>query len=46
MVCSSLRYLGAEYLHEGAGVGAYARDGMTMGVPLHPWASRPNAFQR
>ena len=46
MVCSSLRYLGAEYLHQGAGVGAYARDGMTMGIPLlHPWANRLNGFR-
>lgn len=29
MLCSSLRYLGAEYLHLGAGVEAYAEDGMT-----------------
>jgi aldose 1-epimerase len=41
MVCSSLRYLGVEYLHQGAGVDAYAQDGMTMGIPLlHPWANR------
>ena len=45
LLCSSLRYLGAEYLHQGAGVGAYARDGMTMGIPLlHPWANRLNGF--
>lgn len=45
MVCSSLRYLGAEYLHQGAGVEAYAKDGMTMGIPLlHPWANRLNGF--
>jgi aldose 1-epimerase len=45
MVCSSLRYLGAEYLHQGAGVAAYAKDGMTMGIPLlHPWANRLNGF--
>jgi aldose 1-epimerase len=46
MVCSSLRYLGAEYLHRGDGVGAYARAGRTMGIPLlHPWANRLNGFQ-
>ena len=45
MVCSSLRYLGAEYLHQGAGVEAYARSGMTMGIPLlHPWANRLSGF--
>jgi aldose 1-epimerase len=45
MVCGSLRYLGAEYLHQGAGVEAYAQDGMTMGIPLlHPWANRLNGF--
>jgi aldose 1-epimerase len=37
MVCGSLRYLGAEYLHQGAGVEAYVQSGMTMGIPLlHP----------
>ena len=46
MVCVSLRYLGAEYLHEGAGVEAYARSGMTMGIPLlHPWANRLSGFR-
>ena len=45
MICSSLRYLGAEYLHQGAGVEAYLRDGMTMGIPLlHPWANRLSGF--
>ena len=33
MICSSLRYLGAEYLHRGDGVGAYLREGRR-------WASR------
>lgn len=46
MVCSSLRYLGVECLHQGAGVEAYARNGMTMGIPLlHPWANRVNGFR-
>jgi aldose 1-epimerase len=45
MVCCSLRYLGAEYLHQGAGVDAYAHDGRTMGIPLlHPWANRLSGF--
>jgi galactose mutarotase-like enzyme len=45
MVCSSLRHLGAEYLHRGAGVEAYAQDAVTMGIPLlHPWANRLNGF--
>jgi aldose 1-epimerase len=45
MICSSLRYFGAEYLHQGAGVEAYARSGMTMGIPLlHPWANRLSGF--
>jgi aldose 1-epimerase len=45
MVCCSLRYLGAEYLHQGAGVDAYAHDGKTMGIPLlHPWANRLSGF--
>ena len=46
MICSSLRYLGAEYLHQGAGVEAYARDGLTMGIPLlYPWANRLSGFR-
>jgi aldose 1-epimerase len=46
MICSSLRYLGAEYLHRGDGVGAYLREGKTMGIPLlHPWANRLNGFR-
>ena len=46
MACSSLRYLGAEYLHQGDGVGAYPRVGMTMGIRLlHPWANRLNGFR-
>ncbi len=45
MICSSLRYFGAEYLHQGTGVEAYARDGLTMGIPLlHPWANRLSGF--
>ena len=46
MICSSLRYLGAEHLHRGDGVGAYLREGKTMGIPLlHPWANRLNGFR-
>jgi galactose mutarotase-like enzyme len=46
MVCRSLRHLGAEYLHQGAGVEAYAQDGTTMGIPLlHPWANRLKGFR-
>jgi galactose mutarotase-like enzyme len=46
MICSSLRYLGEEYLHRGDGVGAYLREGKTMGIPLlHPWANRLNGFR-
>ena len=46
MMCGSLRYLGAEYLHQAAGVDAYARDGITMGIPLlHPWANRLSGFR-
>jgi DNA-binding CsgD family transcriptional regulator len=46
MIRSSLRYLGAEYLHRGDGVGAYLREGKTMGIPLlHPLASRLNGFR-
>jgi len=45
MVCSSLRYHGVEYLHQGSGVEAYARGGTTMGIPLlHPWANRLSGF--
>ena len=45
LLCSSLRYLGYEYLHQGDGVRAYLRDGRTMGIPLlHPWANRLNGF--
>jgi len=45
MVCGLLRYQGVECLHQGGGVGAYALDGMTMGIPLlHPWANRVNGF--
>ena len=46
MICSSLRYLGKEYLHRGNGVSAYLREGKTMGIPLlHPWANRLNGFR-
>ncbi len=46
MICSSLRYLGAEYLHRGDGAGAYLREGKTMGISLlHPWANRLNGFR-
>jgi hypothetical protein len=45
MVCGSLRYLVVESLREGAGAEAYARSGMTMGMPLHPWANRLSGFR-
>jgi aldose 1-epimerase len=45
MVCCSLIHQGVELLHTGAGVGAYAEHGKTMGVPLlHPWANRLAGF--
>src|SRR2546421_10345408 len=41
MVCCSVRHHGAELLHQGEGVRAYAERGKTMGIPLlHPWANR------
>ena len=41
MVCHSLTHRGAELLHAGRGVAAYAEQGKTMGIPLlHPWANR------
>jgi aldose 1-epimerase len=41
LVGSSLTYRGVELLHRGGGVGAYADQGKTMGIPLlHPWANR------
>jgi aldose 1-epimerase len=41
MVCHSLTHRGAELLHAGRGVRAYAEQGKTMGIPLlHPWANR------
>jgi galactose mutarotase-like enzyme len=41
MVCHSLTHRGAELLHTGRGVRAYAEHGKTMGIPLlHPWANR------
>jgi aldose 1-epimerase len=46
MVCCSLTHHGAEFLHAGAGVRAYAERGQTMGVPLlHPWANRLAGFR-
>lgn len=46
MVCCSLTHQGVELLHTGAGVGAYAEHGKTMGVPLlHPWANRLAGFR-
>jgi aldose 1-epimerase len=41
MLCSSLRYEGAELLAQRGGVRAYAERGATMGIPLlYPWANR------
>src|SRR5436305_1166433 len=41
LVCCSVRHHGAELLHQGEGVRAYAERGKTMGIPLlHPWANR------
>lgn len=41
MVCCSLRHHGVELLAQRSGVGAYARRGATMGIPLlYPWANR------
>ena len=41
MLCHSLTHRGAELLHAGHGVQAYAQRGKTMGIPLlHPWANR------
>jgi aldose 1-epimerase len=41
MVCHSLTHRGAQLLHAGRGVRAYAEHGTTMGIPLlHPWANR------
>ncbi len=46
MVCCSLTHEGAELLHPGAGVRAYAERGKTMGIPLlHPWANRLSDFR-
>jgi len=45
MLCSSLRHHGAELLAQNDGVGAYARHGSTMGIPLlYPWANRLAGF--
>ena len=45
MLCCSLRHHGTEILDRGSGVGAYARRGATMGIPLlHPWANRLAGF--
>lgn len=45
MLCSSLRHDGAELLAQNDGVGAYARHGTTMGIPLlYPWANRLAGF--
>ena len=45
MLCCSLRYRGEELLAQNDGVGAYARQGKTMGIPLlYPWANRLAAF--
>ena len=41
MLCHSLTHQGAELVHGGHGVRAYAERGKTMGIPLlHPWANR------
>jgi aldose 1-epimerase len=46
MLCCSLRYRGAEVLHKGDGVHAYASRGATMGIPLlHPWANRLSSYE-
>jgi galactose mutarotase-like enzyme len=45
MLCSSLRHHGDELLSQNDGVGAYARHGSTMGIPLlYPWANRLAGF--
>jgi aldose 1-epimerase len=45
MLCCSLRHRGKELLAQNNGVGAYARQGKTMGIPLlYPWANRLAAF--
>src|SRR5271163_1652969 len=45
MLCCSLRHRGEELLAQNAGVGAYARSGKTMGIPLlYPWANRLAGF--
>lgn len=46
LLCDSLTVGGAELLHPGRGVRAYAERGKTMGIPLlHPWANRLAAPQ-
>jgi aldose 1-epimerase len=41
MVCDSFTHQGAELVHTGHGLEAYAQHGKTMGIPLlHPWANR------
>jgi len=41
MLGCSLRHRGQELLGQRQGLGAYARGGTTMGIPLlHPWANR------
>lgn len=41
LLCHSLTCDGAELLHAGHGLRAYAERGKTMGIPLlHPWANR------
>jgi aldose 1-epimerase len=46
MLCCSLRHRGRELLAQNDGVGAYAKLGKTMGIPLlYPWANRLAAFQ-
>jgi aldose 1-epimerase len=42
----SLRHRGDELLDRRAGLGAYARTGAVMGIPLlHPWANRLDAHE-
>jgi aldose 1-epimerase len=46
MLGASLVHAGEELLWQGAGVGAYAREGKFMGIPfLYPWANRLAGFE-
>jgi galactose mutarotase-like enzyme len=45
MLGASLVHRGEELLWQGAGAGAYAKQGKFMGIPfLHPWANRLSRF--